>query len=302
MSEPGGRYFRKSIDDAALFPPASLPVGPALAQHFELMQGDAKRLVRSFSIATHQIKEFIPALEEISDPISLSVIGRPAQSARAWDEAREFDSRQISNLIDAAEELVSLVSYEVLVPDGISIRRAVQDLDSFEEGDLYLEIPGPSSDTEPELFAADISETAPSVGIKLRTGGVNPNSVPKSDFTARVILAAAQCELPLKCTAGLHHAYPHHNPASGDQEYGFLNIAAAFVLAYELDLSQNEAEQILAAPSGLVNAAGDLAWESLSVPQSASARIQNEFLRIGTCSVKEVMDELQAAMPAGPAQ
>src|SRR5262249_2295988 len=73
---------------------------------------------------------------------------------------------------------------------------------------------------------AQVAEYPSRFGVKLRTGGVTPESVPPAAAVADFLLAAAQHKLPLKATAGLHVPVPNVGM------HGFLNFFCAGFLAY----------------------------------------------------------------------
>jgi hypothetical protein len=62
---------------------------------------------------------------------------------------------------------------------------------------------------------------------KYRTGGVEPQAFPSVEELAAFVIGCTQRGLAFKCTAGLHHAVRHTDPATGFTHHGFLNILAA---------------------------------------------------------------------------
>src|SRR5262249_39784856 len=54
-----------------------------------------------------------------------------------------------------------------------------------------------------------IAENPSNFGVKLRTGGITPDSTPPSHVVSDFLLAAASSRLPLKATAGLHVPVPN---------------------------------------------------------------------------------------------
>ena len=63
--------------------------------------------------------------------------------------------------------------------------------------------------------------------LKFRTGGIEADLFPSVPTVAAWIDAALDRETPFKCTAGLHDAVRHRDPATGFDHHGFLNVLAA---------------------------------------------------------------------------
>lgn len=76
-------------------------------------------------------------------------------------------------------------------------------------------------------------------GVKLRTGGLTPDTVPPPDVVVRFIHAAAQRRLDIKFTAGLHVPVPNDDPATGARMHGFLNVFAVALALYRGDTNQD---------------------------------------------------------------
>lgn len=293
MKEGPTRFLAEAIDDASLFPPASLPLPAAVEQHLRLTNGPNAWAVNSFSASSRHADDLGPLVESLGQPIDLSFVGRPAPSAKAWAESRASDHRQLAKLVDSSDGLIAIESYEVLIPHSIDLARSFHDLVHMTDGLAFAELP---HDWPADDFSEFFAEAADAgIGVKLRCGGTSPQSVPPVEYLARAIAMAAQTEVPIKCTAGLHHAYPHRNEATGDTEYGFLNVIAAYVLAYECEASEREAGLILKESGGLLLKNGGLSWHEHKVDAADACDIQADGLRIGSCSVAEVLEELAQA-------
>lgn len=70
-------------------------------------------------------------------------------------------------------------------------------------------------------------------GVKLRTGGLTPDSIPPPEVVEGFLVEAACRRLPLKFTAGLHSPVPYDDPDVGARLHGFLNLFAAAFAAYQ---------------------------------------------------------------------
>lgn len=293
MSTFSADCLEEGLDYAGLFPPASLPLAGAIAEYGSLKMGPQGKLVRGFSITTRQLSELNDDLVSSVGRLDLCLIGRGSDSLEGWETNLESDAEAINATVNRFAENVGLRTYEVRIPAEIDPRVATKDLSAFEEGQAYLEIPLHNPNFDIASFTAAVSES--DLGLKARTGGVKTGSVPPTPRLAELIVACAQCEVPLKGTAGLHHAYPHKNATTGDLEFGFLNLIAAVALAWEYDFSVEEVSAVLAAPTGLIAPDHRLSYAGNALTDAARDLIADGFLAIGTCSVAEVLAEMESA-------
>jgi hypothetical protein len=88
-------------------------------------------------------------------------------------------------------------------------------------------------------FRRDMQALPAGSGIKLRTGGTTPDLIPPVETLAQFLWAAAERDLPIKFTAGLHHPFPEAG------EHGFLNVFAAAFAAYEYKAPTDALESLL---------------------------------------------------------
>jgi hypothetical protein len=82
-------------------------------------------------------------------------------------------------------------------------------------------------------------------GYKLRTGGTEPSAFPSSGAVAYAIMCCLEFRIPMKCTAGLHHPVRHRDENLGVSVHGFFNVFVAGLMAYALDLSEEEIIQVI---------------------------------------------------------
>jgi hypothetical protein len=121
---------------------------------------------------------------------------------------------------------------------------------------------------------------------KLRTGGLRPELFPSPDELAGTLAACVARDVPLKCTAGLHHAVRHTDPATGFEHHGFLNVLLAVAALTDGAPAGTAAEHLRDTDADRV-AAALRTWS----PERA-ARARAVFTSFGTCSVLEPVDDL----------
>ena len=156
---------------------------------------------------------------------------------------------------------------------------ATDDLET--EWPIFVELPQTDAD-HGWLAAADVAAEA-GLRLKFRTGGLEAAAFPSAEVLAGWIDAALDRETPFKCTAGLHHAVRHTDPATGFVHHGFLNVLAATRTALdggdvEAVLSEQDADALVAA-----------------LPDADTlARTRRWFTSFGSCSVSDPRDDLVA--------
>ena len=258
--------FTGLFDDAALFPPGDAPMAAAVPAHRELRArlGD---LVGPFVVPAARLGE----LEEHpgdGEPFGISLIAAagdlPAAAARV-----------------AASPGLTLAAVEVPVAtDAATAREAVRVLDDVLPASVPAAVELPRSAARDEVLdvLAGTGHRA-----KLRTGGLRAELFPSPEELAATLAACVTRHVALKCTAGLHSAVRHTDPATGFAHHGFLNLLPACdalaagepAAAAERWLRQDD-------PGALVGG-----WSPDRI-----ARTRAVFTSFGTCSVLEPVDDL----------
>jgi hypothetical protein len=175
---------------------------------------------------------------------------------------------------------IELLAVELPVPAG-TLEQAVEQLQPLAAGGVGVFAELPAAEVTPAV-AARLAEAG--IALKLRTGGTTQAAFPSRDALAAAVTAAVAAGLPVKCTAGLHHAVAHTDPATGLAHHGFLNVLLA-VQAVQADA--DPAEQLAATdPRNLADRAGALSPAEV-------AGLRRQLRSIGTCSVAEPLADLQ---------
>ncbi len=282
-AEPTGpRLFEGLCDDAAVFPPGNLPLAQAVPAHLEHRACWYHRLVGPFIVAA-------AALPELTGLLS----GRPAGS---FDVALTVpETAAVAGALSAAAGIAALrvSAVEVAVPAGIGAGEVVPVLDAARTGrpDVPVFVELPRDERRPDLVRA-LAGTG--LLAKLRTGGVRAELYPGEEELARALVATARAGLPVKATAGLHHAIRNTDPATGFEQHGFLNVLTA-VDAALAGADAADAGRLLAERDPQVMA------DRITALAGRSARVREQFRSFGTCSIVEPLDELVALGLLDPA-
>jgi hypothetical protein len=136
---------------------------------------------------------------------------------------------------------------------------------------------------------------------KVRTGGLTPDAVPSVDTIAHFLHRAAQCRLPFKATAGLHHpirslrqlTYAPDSPRA--VMHGFLNVFAAAAFAWH-----NAARDLLVEvlteedPRAFTFDDDELRWRSRRLTAAQVQNARRYFAHsFGSCSFDEPIADLR---------
>ncbi|WP_203817479.1 hypothetical protein [Paractinoplanes ferrugineus] len=254
--------FDGLFDDAALFPPGDAPMEVAVPAHRSLRARFAD-LVGPFVVAAARLDELMPYADEAA-PIDVSLIAAAADLTtldRPGVRVRAVEIPAVRTAPDARDVLKILD--DVLPP----------------EVPAYVEL---SWDA---LHVVDVL-AGTRYRAKLRTGGLRADLFPAPAALADAMAACAARGIAFKCTAGLHQAIRHTDPATGFEHHGFLNVLLA-AAALSADGSALIAEGHLEADYAPGVAAG---IRALTPERAALAR--DLFISFGTCSVQEPIDDL----------
>ena len=295
-------FLQRLIDDAGLFPPASLAVPAALAEDRRARTGPHAWMLGDFVVTAARLGELIAAVRATqTGPLGLSLIVEAAAAGTAIDRALAEQ--------DAAAETVAIRSIEVKAPavDDGEIRAAVSllvaDIDAsrLPRGSAaYVEL-GFGDDWEARVAAtidalADARARSPhDVAAKIRCGGIPQPLIPTPEQLAFALGTLRAREVPFKATAGLHHPIRHDDGAPPAPVHGFFNVMGAAVLDWVLDLDDRTRARILgdrdASHFGLDDAA--FAWCDLRAGGDEIAGARAAFARsFGSCSFTEPVDDL----------
>lgn len=258
------------VDDAGLFPPTALGMPDAVARHRGDSRAASPVLTHRFLCPASRIGDLRAQLET-GDRIRVGLIADTGVSGLA------------SVLEDvAADPALDLALIEFpLAASPVPVAQAVADLPSgvpvFIEPVAYSDIAG----LAPELARLG-------VGLKLRCGGIRPELFPSAHSLAGALVAAAQAGVPVKATAGLHHAVRYTDERTGFTHHGFLNLVlAASAAAGEADTETIETTLLAEDALRLVRTASALDAAAVA----ATRRLLTSY---GSCSTTIPLAEAQA--------
>jgi hypothetical protein len=296
------------IDDAGLFPPASLPMDEAVATHGESRGGENGWMLARFICPASRLPDLAKWLPEEDDAgqwrVSVILDGADGDhwldgAAAGLSEARSFVEET------DARALVELV--EVRLPAAFDALVLRQFLAALEEAGLphpvtpFLEIASASPlPTTLDVIAdlrAEMRERDHSLGAKLRCGGASDDLFPTPARVASFIHGCHRLGVPFKATAGLHHPFRHVDTTTGFVQHGFVNLVGAAVLSVAHDLDADVLEDIVAdQDSASFSLTPDgFSWRELRANEGEIREARSDlFTAYGSCSFAEPVEDLTA--------
>ena len=285
------------IDDAGLFPPESLPMGPALARHAadERTESPGRfMLTHRFLCPASRLGELrqAPELERWSagDGRPDGPDGREVPAGRLrlgliLDTG--FDGLPAVLAAVADERRVALEVVEVPVPAVQAVGPALDALTPVEAA-AYLE--GPRHPGWLKTIAAGYPADSggPLRGAKIRCGGSRADLFPSSDELAAFMCACFEHGLPFKASAGLHGAVRHRDERTGFVHHGFLNLLLAALVA-AMGATAGDVAKVLDVTDGPA-----LAAEARAVSGRSLSAARLLFRSYGSCSTREPQEEAAA--------
>ncbi|MFD9127770.1 hypothetical protein [Kitasatospora sp. NPDC059571] len=257
MSVP--ELFRGLFDDAAVFPPGDLPLRRAVPAHLGHRSAWYADAVGPFLCGPGLVAELAEVGPGI--PVGLVLPGGSAGPAAALSAAAALDV--VSVEIAAADVAATVAELAGALPAGVT---------------AAVELP---RDGAPEKSLDALAGTP--YRAKYRTGGLAAEAFPSTAELAAFLAGCAERSVPYKCTAGLHHAVRHTDPATGFDHHGFLNV----LLAAEAGSDRAAVAEILAERSGTV-----LSGAVIGLTGRQIERIRTSFTSFGTCSIAEPLADL----------
>ncbi|SCX56887.1 hypothetical protein SAMN03159343_3527 [Klenkia marina] len=284
--------FAGFLDDAAVFPPGDAPMAVAVPAHARLV-AELGDLVGPFVVPTARLDELAHVLQDDG-------LGDDGLGDGGLGGGRLGGGRLAVSVIAAQPDVPAAVSRVAAVA---GLRLAAVEVPGVTEAAQWGRTARGARHPDPEraldgvpadvpVFVElprtaardDLLDALAATGTraKLRTGGLRADLFPSAAELAGTITACAQRGVPFKCTAGLHAALPHTDPATGFAHHGFLTVLLAAHAAAtggdpEAWLREHDAERVVA---GL---------RAADLPRARAA-----FTSFGTCSVTEPAGDLRA--------
>jgi hypothetical protein len=282
------------IDYAGLFPPAKASMSESVANYLAYRKGKECWIVDRFVCPASRLEEMRNELNQhiVDEPVPVCVIG---SSGVDWGDGLVHDAEAMTRFIERVGDTADIEAIEIRVPDHENLPEYLADLRSFNQVEVYCELPWSPRMAESLGLIAEQDW----LGAKARTGGLEASAFPSSHDLAVFLQQCIQLELEFKLTAGLHHPFRSYRDEVGAIMHGFINVTATAALLQGHDLNAKEAAEILDCEDAsrfrfTDNAAAFGEWEA---DREDIEDARSLFVGFGSCSVQEPIDELHELYP-----
>jgi hypothetical protein len=298
--------LERLIDDAGLFPPASLPVRAALRAHARHAESAYAWVAGRFVTPASRLEELAAARNPADGPLDLSVVLDSGASGAKGDTVRA-DLHRVDRLAGLGGVTVS--SLEARLPnvtlDAAAMQRIVADIvERYPAAEIafwYESSYDARWKTAPESWLtvlANARATAPAnvtIGAKVRCGGAAPGATPSVDDLAAFLVAAHAHDVPWKATAGLHHPVRGERSDGGAAAHGFLNVFIAGAALHAGALAAARVAEVLAEtdPRAFVVDPVHAAWRDVRLEPEQIAAARARCVAFGSCSFDEPVNDLR---------
>ncbi|CAN5586127.1 hypothetical protein BH20VER1_BH20VER1_22260 [soil metagenome] len=287
--------LERSLDYAGLFPPASLQLQPALANHAHYVRSADVWMLGAFILPVGQ---FAAAAEQLAQfdqqhPLNISALGPKTENAEAFRTALADAMSAIRKLLNEQAGVANVTQLEMPLPPGADAALLAHARDLL--GPLPAFWEAPASAAEPTIaLLAEHNQGAH--GFKLRTGGVTADAFPTSAQIAAALIASARQRVPIKFTAGLHHPVRLFHDSVQTKMHGFLNVLGAGVLAAEHQWDQQQTVALLDDENATSFTFTDdgFAWREWKITTHRIKAKRELVTSLGSCSFDEPRDDLRA--------
>jgi hypothetical protein len=283
------------VDYAGLFPPATLDMSQTVRNYADDLRGPDGWMLGRLIVPAGRLDEFERHAEGLlptdtdAEPWHLSALVGAADDPQLATDIQRVCTFNDTHAV-AAGGLAAIRVLELRAAGADAIETALNLVP--DELFPFFEL---SAEQDPRGLMAALAGS--DAGAKIRTGGIEPQAVPKPEHLARFIAACSAAGLPFKATAGLHHPLRHESPTLGVKEFGFLNVFVAAVLADKAGLGEPDLSAILAEESADAFAFHDdeLRYRDHAVPtdQVADTRLKRA-ISFGSCSFAEPREDLRS--------
>ncbi|HEV3086626.1 MAG TPA: hypothetical protein VGX96_05300 [Candidatus Elarobacter sp.] len=299
--------LERLIDDAGLFPPAELPMRPALRAHARHGESAYWWVSGRFVVPASRLVEFAAARSLESAPVDLSVVLDAGALGAKGDTVRADLER-----VERVRELpgVTVSSLEARLPnrplDSALTARIIADIvERYPTAEIafwYESSYNAGWATPPDQWIAVIATaraTAPAnltLGAKVRCGGAAPAATPSVEDLAAFVVAAHAHDVPWKATAGLHHPFRGvHGTEGGVAPHGFLNLFIAGTALHAGALDPSRVAEVIGEqdPLHFVVDPAHAAWRDVRVEAEQIAAARERCVSFGSCSWDEPVNDLR---------
>jgi hypothetical protein len=279
------------IDYAGLFPPAALDLQTTVANHDRYACSSEGWMLGRLVVPLSRLDEVAAVLARSPAPERNWQIAALAGAGDGIESALAAIGRFRASPGTAG---VTVSALETVPPGVDAVPTQAGDLVTLER---FVEVPlDATRDTWLDAL------TGVGCNAKVRTGGLTADRFPSPASLASLLAACAHRGLPLKATAGLHHAmhgayrltYESGSPTG--LMHGFLNLLVAALILRTAAGTTADARRALEVrdPREFTLGEDAISWEGRAFTATACADTRTHLLRsVGSCSFDEPVADLR---------
>ena len=272
--------LRGLLDDAAVFPPAAVPLPDAVRLHRGHRASSWAAAVGPLLVPASGVADLVAVLERDAerspgdDRLDVVLVARPGAEPAVVTAG-------LDALADEARARV--VGAELAWHEGW------RDL-GLDDLAVAVEVPRGEDHERALTDVAAAARGGARVVVKLRTGPTTTWPWPDEAEVAGFLVRTAALGVPFKLTGGLHHAVRGTYDVAGvaEENHGVLNVFLATSAAVS-EAGRDEVTALL----GLRDA-GALADLVAAWPDATAALVRRSFTAYGCCTVTDPLGELAA--------
>lgn len=289
-----------AVDYAGLFPPASLPLDRALANHADYGRTPDSWMLGAFVLPLAKFDEAPAVMRgfDVEHRLQISALGSKTETPAEFITAAGRAAATIREMGAQYGAFVSVSQLEMPLATrpGASISEAYEALADVAVP-VFWEAPADEAERTIVALAENRRDSAATrFGFKLRTGGVVATAFPSSIQISRALLAAIEHDVPIKFTAGLHHPVRQFHSSVQGMMHGFLNVLGAGVLAAEHGWDRLQIAAMLDDEDPTKFSCDDdsFSWREWQVSTERIRQHRALVTSFGSCSFDEPREDLRA--------
>ena len=289
----------RSIDYAGMFPPCQLELEPSLKNQAQYLRTADAWMLSAFVLSVEQFgagRELLTEFDPLH-PLQVSALGPKTDNVAAFRAALAKTDGAIRSLSTHNVDLVSVSQLEMFLPPDVDSQLLSEARSILGTLPTFWEAP-PDRAGQTIALVAELNSNAdsPTLGYKLRTGGVTADAFPTSEQIAQALVTPVTHQVPIKFTAGLHHPLRRYRDEVQTKMHGFLNVLGAAVLAAEHKWDSRQTTLMLEDENADSFSFTDefFAWREWKIDVKRLQDRRKFVTSFGSCSFDEPREDLRA--------
>ncbi len=306
-------FMSDIIDYAGYFPPEDLPLGEAINNFAQYRQQENHWMLGRFVLPYRLLPDLDDAgtLFSTNPPYRFSILGASTEEADPYRDMVEKLAKTCEQFKNTHGNRVKVEYLETPLPKRPAANGTKDEIRTLIEETsehlhhysgtpdiLFFEV-SLSSDwrnlVEQTLDAlVETGTNGVQTAFKLRCGGGVPSDIPTVEQVDFTLKSAADRNVALKCTAGLHHPIRGRDRIENKKMHGYVNVFGGGMLQRAGSIQDNLSRVLSDEdPTSFSFEDGAFSWRNHSISPEEIRTHRREFLRsFGSCSFTEPAGEI----------